>query len=171
MWARSLSAQQPRKTSVIGFLHPGFSEQATGPNQAVTHLRDSLTEIGYTEGQTIGIQERWGRGKPETLAGLAEDLVRLRVDVLVAVARPSIEAAKAATKRPTYHSCRLRERSGRERLCEQIGGAGRQPHRLVLGFTGPVSQVVAVGTRGRASGAAHRRSEGHQHWAVPAGRN
>jgi putative ABC transport system substrate-binding protein len=49
-------------------------------------------------GPTIGIQARWGRGKPETLAGLAEDLVRLRVDILVAVARPSIEAAKAASK-------------------------------------------------------------------------
>jgi len=86
IWPRCLSAQQAHKIPLIGLLHPGFSEQATGP------------EFGYTEGQTIGIQARWGRGKPETLAELAEDLVRLRVDLLVAVARPSIEAAKAATK-------------------------------------------------------------------------
>jgi putative ABC transport system substrate-binding protein len=93
-----LSAQQVRKVPVIGYLHPGFPEQAIGPSQAMIHLRDGLTEIGYTEGQTFEIQARWGRGKPEALAGLAEDLVRLRVDILVAVARSSIEAAKAATK-------------------------------------------------------------------------
>jgi putative ABC transport system substrate-binding protein len=98
MFPRCLSAQLVRKIPIIGFLHPGFSEQATGPSQAINHLRDGLTEIGYTEGQTIEIQARWGRGRPETLVGLAEDLVRLRVDILVTVARPSIEAAKAATK-------------------------------------------------------------------------
>jgi putative tryptophan/tyrosine transport system substrate-binding protein len=54
--------------------------------------------IGYTEVQTNGNQARWGRGKPETLSEMAEDPVRLRINVLVAVARPSIEAAKAATK-------------------------------------------------------------------------
>jgi putative tryptophan/tyrosine transport system substrate-binding protein len=96
MWPRCLSAQQVPKIPVIGFLHPGFSEHATGPDQAITHLRDGLTEIGYTEGQTIEIQARWGRGKPETLAGLAEDLVRLRIDILVAVARPSIEVRSRA---------------------------------------------------------------------------
>ena len=87
--------QQPRKLPVIGYLHPGFPPPATNPS--MTGLRDGLRELGYVEGETIRIETRWGLGKPQSLAGFAEELVKLNVDALVAVGPPSVMAAKGAT--------------------------------------------------------------------------
>ena len=90
------NAQQPGKIPVIGFLHPGF------PSGKVVNLteigfREGLREIGYVEGETIKIEWRWGLGKPASLPGLAAELVRLKVDAMVAVGSPSVVAAKQAT--------------------------------------------------------------------------
>jgi putative ABC transport system substrate-binding protein len=89
-------AQQPRELPVVGFLNPGFPG-LTSAGLAITGFRDGLRDVGYVDGETIKIEYRWAQGKPETLPGLAEELVRLKVDVIVAVALPSIKAAKAAT--------------------------------------------------------------------------
>ncbi len=50
------------------------------------------------EGQNIAIESRWAEGKYERLPGLAAELVRLRVDVIVTAAVPAIRAAKEATR-------------------------------------------------------------------------
>jgi putative tryptophan/tyrosine transport system substrate-binding protein len=92
-WPLASRAQPARALQVVGFLSPGFPP---GP-ASLTGLKDSLRELGYVEGETIKMEARWGHGKTETLPGFAEELVRLKVDVIVAIARPSIEAAKAAT--------------------------------------------------------------------------
>jgi putative tryptophan/tyrosine transport system substrate-binding protein len=92
-WPFASRAQPARALQVVGFLSPGFPP---GP-ASFTGLKDSLRELGYVEGETIKMEARWGHGKTETLPGFAEELVRLKVDVIVAIARPSIEAAKAAT--------------------------------------------------------------------------
>jgi putative tryptophan/tyrosine transport system substrate-binding protein len=88
--------QHAQKVPVIGFLHPGFPG-IPGTNPAVAALRKSLRQNGLIEGETIKIEYRWGEGKPETLAGMAADLVRLKPDAIVAVGRVSILAAKSAT--------------------------------------------------------------------------
>ncbi len=62
-----------------------------------TALREVLRELGYVDGESVRIEDRWARGKPETLPRLAQELVALKVDVLVAVAAPSVRAAKQAT--------------------------------------------------------------------------
>ena len=89
-------AQQSGKIPVIGFLHPGFP---SGKVVNVTEIgfREGLREIGYIEGETIKIEWRWGLGKPATLPGIAAELVRLKVDAIVAVGPPSVMAAKQAT--------------------------------------------------------------------------
>jgi putative ABC transport system substrate-binding protein len=88
-------AQQNKKIPIIGFIHPG--RRALG---AVTMdvLRRDMGQQGYVEGQTVHLEERWGEGKPERLTQMARELVALRADLIIAVARPSIEAALAATK-------------------------------------------------------------------------
>jgi ABC-type uncharacterized transport system substrate-binding protein len=96
-WPLAAKAQQARSLPVIGFLHPGFPSY-TGYGAPIVYLKDGLREAGYVEGETVRIEARWGLGKPDTMPALAEELVRLKVDVLVATARPSIEAAKSATK-------------------------------------------------------------------------
>jgi len=57
-----------------------------------------VRELGYVEGQNIAIESRWAEGKYDRLPGLAAELVRLKVDVLVTQAAPAIQAAKEATR-------------------------------------------------------------------------
>jgi ABC-type uncharacterized transport system substrate-binding protein len=88
--ARAQQAAAP----VIGFLHPGFPDSGSPVFDA---LREGLREVGYVEGDTIKVEARWARGKPEILPRLTQELLQLRAVILVATARPSIEAARAAT--------------------------------------------------------------------------
>jgi putative ABC transport system substrate-binding protein len=87
-------AQQVQKVPVVGFLHPGFPEPGSPVFDA---LGNGLRDVGYVEGETVKIEARWARGKPEDLPQLTRELIQLHVDVLVPTARPSIEAARAAT--------------------------------------------------------------------------
>jgi putative ABC transport system substrate-binding protein len=92
-WPLAARAQQ-QAMPVIGFLHPGFSDSGS---PAFDALHVGLRDVGYTEGETIKLEARWARGKPENLLQLARDLIQLNAVILVATARPSIEAARAAT--------------------------------------------------------------------------
>ncbi|MEP6944003.1 MAG: ABC transporter substrate-binding protein [Betaproteobacteria bacterium] len=56
-----------------------------------------MQELGYVEGKTFVIERRFADGKPELLPGMAAELVRLKVDVIVAVASPAIAASQKAT--------------------------------------------------------------------------
>ena len=60
-------------------------------------LREGLRELGYAEGQTIQFESRWAEGQIDRLPHLAEDLVRLKVQVIVAWGYPAIMAAKHAS--------------------------------------------------------------------------
>jgi len=61
-------------------------------------FRDELHKLGYVEGTSISIEVRNAAGKNEQLPALIEDLLRLRVEVIVAVNTPAAKAAKNATK-------------------------------------------------------------------------
>ena len=87
-------AQQGQKVPIVGFLHPGFPDVGSRVFDA---LRDGLRAGGYVEGETVKVEARWASGKPETLPQLTRELIQLHADVLVPIARPSIEAARAAT--------------------------------------------------------------------------
>jgi len=84
-------AQQPGKIARVGFL---FFVTSPFLDEA---FREGLRELGYVEGQNIAIEYRSAEGKSERLPGLAAELVRLKVDVIVAAAPPATEAAKRAT--------------------------------------------------------------------------
>src|SRR5262249_5816942 len=56
--------------------------------------RQGLRELGYVEGQNIVLEPRWAEGKQERLPTLVAELVRLKVDVIVAAATPASLAAK-----------------------------------------------------------------------------
>ena len=94
-WPVAARAQQVPRVPVIGFLHPGIPDLGS---VAWDGLREGLRDVGYVEGENIKIEVRWAYGKPDMLAQLAKELVQIRVDILIATARPSIEAAVAATK-------------------------------------------------------------------------
>src|SRR5262245_10760459 len=84
-------AQQPKKVPRIGYL--AFRASASPGEKAFVQ---GLQDLGYVEGKTIIIEWRW-TGKPELLADMEAELVRLKVDVLVAAPTPAVEAAKNAT--------------------------------------------------------------------------
>ena len=61
-------------------------------------LRAALKERGWIEGKNLSIEYRYGEGKSDRVAELANDLVRRRVDVIVASVTPDAYAAQKATK-------------------------------------------------------------------------
>ena len=86
-------AQGARKVPRIGFLFSG----ASGPAREVDTFRQGLRDLGYIEGQNIAIEYRFAGGQVERLPELAAELVRLKLDVIVAPYTPPALAAKRAT--------------------------------------------------------------------------
>ena len=87
-------AQQPTKVARIGFLASSSAERA---KSRLAAFQQGLRELGYVEGKNIVIQQRYAAGQFEKLPELAAELVRLKVDVLVAEGAPAAHAAKNAT--------------------------------------------------------------------------
>jgi ABC-type uncharacterized transport system substrate-binding protein len=87
-------AQQTGKAPRIGFLYAGSPAGQLARAQA---FRQGLRELGYVEGKNIVIEYRYGEGY-DRLPGLAAELVRLKVDVIVTGGGPATRAAKEATK-------------------------------------------------------------------------
>ena len=84
-------AQQARLPR-IGVLMPANPEAFLG------EFRKGLREFGYIEGQTITLETRSADGNAALLQALADELVRLKVDIIVAHFTPAVFAARAATK-------------------------------------------------------------------------
>ena len=90
------TAQQPKKVARIGYL--STTDPATDSARA-EGIRLALRELGYIEGQTIAIEYRYAEGRPDREPGLAAELVRLKVDIIVVAAGDvTIQAARNATK-------------------------------------------------------------------------
>jgi putative ABC transport system substrate-binding protein len=87
-------AQQPGKVYRVGRLSGGLSRSTF----SVDALRRELRELGYVEGKNISFELRSAEEKPERLAALADDLVRLKVDVIIAGGPNDGLTAKKATK-------------------------------------------------------------------------
>jgi ABC-type uncharacterized transport system substrate-binding protein len=92
-WPLAARAQQPAKRPTIGFL--GTNTPSAQERWTVTFVQ-RLHELGWTEGQTVEIQYRWGEGRTERFTELAIELVRLKVDVIVTLGA-AVPAAKQAT--------------------------------------------------------------------------
>jgi putative ABC transport system substrate-binding protein len=87
-------AQQPTKIQRVGFLSGGFP----GASHWTTTLRTDLRNLGYVEGNNITIESRFAENKPDRLFALGNELVRLKVDVIVTGGTNDAQAAKSATK-------------------------------------------------------------------------
>jgi putative tryptophan/tyrosine transport system substrate-binding protein len=87
-------AQQQAKVPKIGFLGARPAASGTG----LERLRKELLALGYVEGKNISIEYRSAEGQLDRLSALADELVRLKVDVLVAAATGEAIAAKNATR-------------------------------------------------------------------------
>ncbi len=91
----SANAQQAKKTSRLGYLSAG---DPTNESARAEAIRLALRELGYIEGRNIAIEYRYAEGKVDRLPELAAELVRLKMDILVAAGGTAvIRAAKNAT--------------------------------------------------------------------------
>ena len=92
VWPLMAYAQQPPKLRRIGVLS---GVAARGPAHGA--LVEALRDLGYVEGQNVAIEWRFAAGRTELFPEMAADLVRLKVDVIVAAASPVGFAVKKAT--------------------------------------------------------------------------
>src|SRR5574337_660254 len=97
LYFHSASAQQFAKIPRIGIVTAGGDVNNPGSN--IKTFRQVLRDRGYAEGKNIAFEYRFSEGKGSAYeAQLAEELVRLKPDVIVITALPAILAAKQATK-------------------------------------------------------------------------
>jgi len=90
----AVEAQQGGKVYTVGTLGLGFPN----PEQDWWHsFLDGMRDLGYVEGRNLIVKRAQAGGRPDRLAGLAAELVRARVDVIVATAGPETRAARQAT--------------------------------------------------------------------------
>jgi len=92
LWPLTAGAQ-PAKAPTIGILLTGNPE----PEVFLKVFRAALAELGYTDGQNVQLEVRSAEGNSSLLQERAADLVRLKVDIIVASLTPAILAAKQAT--------------------------------------------------------------------------
>src|SRR6266513_661068 len=84
------------KVPRIGYLEASMPQNGT--TAFLEDFRQGLRELGYVEGKNVQLEIRWGEGKLERLPALADELVQLKVDVIVAASSPSVVAASRATR-------------------------------------------------------------------------
>jgi putative ABC transport system substrate-binding protein len=92
-WSLTARAQQS-KLARIGALYIGIADEEAFKS----NLREGLRELGYAEGQNVEFEFRSAEGKLDRLPALAAELVRLKVNVIVALYVPCALAAKQATQ-------------------------------------------------------------------------
>jgi putative ABC transport system substrate-binding protein len=92
-WPLAARAQQPRSRTV-GYL--GATAAAAERSRTDAFLQ-RLRELGWIEGRSVAIEYRWGESRTERFPEMAADLVRLRVDIIVATSIAAALAAKQAT--------------------------------------------------------------------------
>jgi len=82
---------------IAGIHRVGFLSGASQPNPFLDAFREALLGLGWVEGRNVTIEARFADGHMDRLAGLATDLVRLKVEVIVAGSSTVAQAAHQAT--------------------------------------------------------------------------
>jgi len=93
-WPLGVSAQQPAKLPIIGYLGP--STRSIDVHR-LGALVQRLRELGWIEGRTIVIEYRWAEGRSERYSEIAAEFARLKVDVIVTSGTAAVVTAKQAT--------------------------------------------------------------------------
>ena len=90
----AIEAQQAGKAWRVGYLS---SSSAVRERARLAAFQQGLRELGYLEGKSIFIEQRYAGGEFERLPELAAELARLKVDVFVVAGAPAAHAAKKAS--------------------------------------------------------------------------
>jgi len=90
-------AQQPDRTRRIGVLM-GFAESDPTAQYWVAAFRDALRQLGWSEGNNLRIEIRWGAANPDKIRTLAKELVDLRPDAIFDQTTPVTDALASVTQ-------------------------------------------------------------------------
>jgi ABC-type uncharacterized transport system substrate-binding protein len=90
----SVSAQTTSKVPRIGYL---IVSTPTAIADRLEAFRQGLNELGYVEGKSVVIDQRWANGKVDRMAELAAELMRLKVDIILSAGPQSTRIAKETT--------------------------------------------------------------------------
>src|SRR5438477_12969532 len=90
---RDAHAQQASHVPRIGILSP----YAVSGSSFQDDVKRGLADLGYVEGATVSYETRFADGRTDWLPHLADDLVQLKVDVVVTTTAPAVRAAMEAT--------------------------------------------------------------------------
>ena len=88
---------QQAKVARIGWLDAGMTPTAAAPSGALRDFEERLTQLGRVPGRSVVIEQRFADTYWDRLPGLAQDLVRQRVEVIVTIGTATVFHAKKAT--------------------------------------------------------------------------
>lgn len=94
-WPLTARSQQSNKLPIIGFLGPNTPSAAA---EWVAAFVQRLRELGWTEGRTVKIEYRWVEGNASRFTEIANEFVKLNVNVVVTSGTPAVKALQQATK-------------------------------------------------------------------------
>lgn len=92
----AVEAQQPGKVARVGFLYFGSRQTGPGGDRYAAFL-EGMRQLGYVEGKSLVVEARFGESKPERVPALVEELLRLKVDVIVATGSPVYRVLQRTT--------------------------------------------------------------------------
>lgn len=87
---------QQKKMPVIGYMSPVVPQNNTDWRFDV--FVQGMRELGYIDGKNMRLVVRWGEGKLDRMPAIAQELVKMKVDLIVASSSPSVLAARDATR-------------------------------------------------------------------------
>src|SRR6478752_2818318 len=96
-WPLGTLAQHGAKIPRIGVLMPGHAEGPDASRVMMNAIIEGLSDLGYTDGQNITFERRYGESHPDRLRLAAAELVERQVDVIVAQSTTAARSAKQAT--------------------------------------------------------------------------
>jgi putative ABC transport system substrate-binding protein len=104
-WPLAAGAQQGRSLPIIGLVSMGASP-ADPAN--IRPFLEQMRELGYIDGQNIVFDRQFAAGDDSLVSGFVADLVRRRVDIMVATGTREVTAARVAVSlsggRPRFHA-------------------------------------------------------------------
>jgi len=132
-WAGMARAQQ-KSMPVIGYLTVGFPQLQ---HPFVVAFHEGLKEAGFVAGENLAIEYRWAEERYERLPELAADLVRRKVEVIVATGELPLRAAASATSTiPVVFTI------GSDPVQSGLVGSLARPDRNITGFTAIATQLI-----------------------------
>ena len=96
-WPFGALAQQPERMRRIGMLM-GLDENDPEAKRRYSTFTQALADLGWTDGRNVRMDVRWAGGDPNRIRALAQELVGLQPDVILAGSTPATAALQRETR-------------------------------------------------------------------------